>query len=64
MGLLPLPATTRSISLNSGLTRSTAMGALEQLATQGLVERHDDTGRSTWSLPLEVRTVLDEMWGR
>ncbi|WP_374688541.1 hypothetical protein [Promineifilum sp.] len=64
MGLLPLPATTRAISLNSGVTRSTALVTLEQLAAQGLAVRHDDTGRATWSLPGEVRRVLDEMWGR
>lgn len=62
MGLLPLPAATRKISLNCGLTRSTVLVALEQLATQGLVERHDD-GRPVWSLPAPVRRVLDEVWG-
>lgn len=63
MGLLPLPAATRKISLNCGLTRSTVLVALEQLATQGLVERHDDGGRPVWSLPAPVRRVLDEVWG-
>ncbi|HMT19926.1 MAG TPA: hypothetical protein PKE20_01550 [Promineifilum sp.] len=63
MGLLPLPAATRKISLNCGLTRSTVLVALEQLATQGLVERHDDGSRPVWSLPAPVRRVLDEVWG-
>jgi hypothetical protein len=63
MGLLPLPAATRKISLNCGLTRSTVLVALDQLATQGLVERREGDGRAVWSLPPEVRRVLDEVWG-
>jgi hypothetical protein len=63
MGLLSLPAATRKISLNCGLTRSTVLIALDQLATQGLVIRHDDDTRVMWSLPESVRRVLDEVWG-
>lgn len=63
MGLLPLPAATRKISLNCGLTRSTVLVALDQLATQGLVERREGDGRAVWSLPPDVRRVLDEVWG-
>lgn len=62
MGLLPLPAPTRKISLNCGLTRSTVLTALEQLAVQGLVVRHEESGHATWSLPAAVRDVLDEIW--
>lgn len=63
MGLLPLPAPTRKISQNCGLTRSTVLIALEQLAGQGLVERHDEGTRAVWSLPAAVMGVLDEVWG-
>jgi hypothetical protein len=62
MGLLLLPATTRTISLNCGLTRSTVLMALEQLAAQGLVER-DGEVRPVWSFPVAVRQVIDEVWG-
>ena len=64
MGLLPLPAATRRISQNCGLTRSTVLIALEQLAGQGLVERRDEGTRAVWSLPAAVMGVLDEVWGR
>lgn len=63
MGLLPLPATTRQISLHGGLTRSTVISAMEQLVQQELVQRHHDGLRSTWSLPNGVQRVLDEVWG-
>lgn len=63
MGLLPLPATTRQISLHGGLSRSTVIGAMEQLVRQELVRRHDDGLRPTWSLPDGVQRVLDEVWG-
>lgn len=63
MGLLPLPATTRQISLQGGLSRSTVIGAMEQLVRQELVWRHDDGLRPTWSLPDGVQQVLDEVWG-
>jgi hypothetical protein len=62
MGLVVLPATTRTISLKCGLTRSTVLAALEQLAAQGLVER-DGELRPVWSLPAAVRAVVDEVWG-
>lgn len=67
MGLLPLPAATRKISLNCALTRATVLSALEQLAAQGLVERHDQKenklAATKWSLPEPVRKVLDDVWG-
>lgn len=63
MGLLPLPATTRQISLHSGLTRSTVLGAMGALVSQELVRRHDDGLRPSWSLPDGVQRVLDEVWG-
>jgi len=63
MGLLPLPATTRQISLHGGLSRSTVLIAMEQLVRQELVRRHDDGLRPTWSLPDGVQRVLDEVWG-
>lgn len=63
MGLLPLPATTRAITLNCGLTRSTVLVALEQLTGQGLVLRHLDGRHIAWSLPEAVQEILDEVWG-
>lgn len=67
MGLLPLPAATRKISLNCGLTRATVLTALEQLAAQGLVERRDDATNklspTKWALPEPVRRVLADVWG-
>lgn len=67
MGLLPLPAATRKISLNCGLTRATVLTALEQMAALGLVERRDDPtnklSSTKWSLPEPVRRVLDEVMG-
>ena len=63
MGLLPQPVTTRQISLHGGLSRSTVLGAMEQLVRQELVRRHDDGLRPTWSLPEGVQRVLDEVWG-
>lgn len=62
MGLVALPATTRAISLKCGLTRSTVIAALDQLAIQGLVEREGEL-RPVWSLPAAVRAVVDEVWG-
>jgi hypothetical protein len=62
MGLVALPATTRTISLRCGLTRSTVVAALDQLATLGLVEREGEL-RPVWSLPAAVRAVVDEVWG-
>jgi hypothetical protein len=38
------------------------VAALDQLAIQGLVER-DGELRPVWSLPAEVRRVVDEVWG-
>lgn len=63
MGLLPLPATTRQISLHGGLTRSTVLSAMEQLVRQELVHKHHDGLRPTWSLPAGVQRVLAEVWG-
>lgn len=62
MGLLPLPTTTRKISMNCGMTRSTVLQTLEQLLIQGLVERRDGGAWPLWSLPAAVQNVLDEMW--
>ena len=62
MGLLPLPVVTRKISLNCGLTRSTVLVAMEQLAIQGLITRHEIDGRRAWSFPATVRKVIDEVW--
>lgn len=64
MGLLPLPAATRAISLNCGLTRSTVLIALEQLTEQALVVRQEPSTRQMWSLSEEVRRVLGEVWSR
>lgn len=63
MGLLPLPATTRKISLKCGLTRSTVLIALNQLSDQGLVVRGEEGGRPIWSLPETVREMMKEIWG-
>lgn len=63
MGLVALPAPTRTISLNCGMSRSTVLVALDSMAAQGLVLRHDDDIRPRWSLPATVRAVLDEVWG-
>lgn len=62
MGLLPLPVATRKISMSCQVSRSTALVALNQMAAQGLVMRHEIDGRPAWSLPEEVRAVLEEMW--
>jgi hypothetical protein len=64
MGRLPLPATTRRISLACQLSRAAAKAALEQLAGQGLVEVNDDGLRAMWSLGEEVRRLLAEVWGQ
>lgn len=63
MGLLPLPVATRRISLRCDLTRSTVMVALEQMAAQGLVERHTEGLRAVWSLNDDVRRLVAEVWG-
>ena len=63
MGRLPLPATTRRISLTCHLSRAAAKAALEQLAAQGLVTLHANGPRAMWSLGEEVRRLLAEMWG-
>lgn len=63
MGLLSLPAVTRKISLKCGLTRSTVLIALDQLATQGLVVREEQDGRAAWTLPAPVQRVIREVWG-
>ncbi len=63
MGRLPLPATTRRISLSCHLSRAAAKAALEQLAAQGLVTLHANGPRAMWSLGEEVRRLLAEMWG-
>ena len=63
MGLLPLPATTRRIGLACQLSRSAAKAALEQLATQGLVEIDDSGVRALWSLGEEMGRLLDGVWG-
>jgi hypothetical protein len=62
MGMMELPATTRTISLRCGLARATALGALEQMVTQGLVRREGEL-RPQWSLPRPVRRLMDEIWG-
>ncbi len=63
MGLLTLPAVTRKISLKCGLSRSTVLGALDQLATQGLVVRVEQDGRAAWGFPAAVQKVIDEVLG-
>jgi hypothetical protein len=63
MGRLPLPATTRKISLECGLTRSAVKAALEQMAGMGLVVRHEDPFRAKWSLGEAARVLLDAVWG-
>jgi hypothetical protein len=62
MGMMELPATTRTISLRCGLARATALGALEQMDTQGLVRREGEM-RPQWSLPRPVKRLMDEIWG-
>ncbi|MBP6016094.1 MAG: hypothetical protein KA586_05185 [Candidatus Promineofilum sp.] len=63
MGLLPQPVVTRRISLKCEVSRSTTLGALQHLAQQGLVIRHEIDGRAAWSLPDSVRRVVDVVWG-
>lgn len=63
MGLLPLPAVTRKISLKAGLTRSTVLIALDQLSIQGLVVREERGGRAAWTFPAPVQRVIREVWG-
>ncbi|MCL4805022.1 MAG: hypothetical protein KJ046_12045 [Anaerolineae bacterium] len=62
MGLLPLPVATRKISLQCGLSRSTTLVALDQMADQGLIMRHQVSGRVVWSFPEEVRRLVAEVW--
>ncbi len=62
MGLLSLPAVTRQISLKSGISRSTALGALVQMDELGLVVQHQIDGRAAWSLPDAARKLVDEVW--
>lgn len=63
MGLLPLPAVTRRISLSCSLTRSTVLVALNHLVDQGLVVREEVDGRAAWSFPADVRQVIQDVWG-
>jgi hypothetical protein len=61
MGLVKLPATTRTISLRCGLTRSTVLTMLNQMADQELVERDGDL-RPVWSLSAALRKVVKAVW--
>lgn len=63
MGLLPLPAVTKKISLQCGVSRSTALVALDQMTLQGLVVREEVDGRAVWSFPDHVGAIVKEVWG-
>lgn len=63
MGLLSLPAVTKKISLQCGVSRSTALVALDQMTLQGLVVREEMDGRAVWSFADEVRRLVAEVWG-
>jgi len=62
MGMMALPATTRTISLRCEMARQTVLTTLEQLEMQGLVRREGEF-RPQWSLPLPVSRLMDEIWG-
>lgn len=62
MGLLPLPVATRRISNQCGISRSTALAALVQMADQGLVVRQLVDGHAAWSFSDDVRRLIDEIW--
>lgn len=63
MGLLPLPAVTKKISLQCGVSRSTALVALDQMTVQGLVVRQEVDGRAAWSFAEDVARLVAEVWG-
>lgn len=62
MGLLPQPVVTRRISLKCEISRSTALVALEQLAQQGLIIRHEIDGRAAWAFPAAVERIIQSVW--
>lgn len=63
MGLLPLPVATRKISLQCGVSRSTALVALDQMTDQGLIVCHRINGRVAWSFSEDVRQLIEDIWG-
>ncbi|MCA9865123.1 MAG: hypothetical protein KIS95_04920 [Anaerolineae bacterium] len=62
MGLLPQPVVTRRISLRCEISRSTTLVALEHLASQGLVIRHEIDGRAAWAFPAAVERLIQSVW--
>lgn len=62
MGLLELPVVTRKISMKCGVSRSTALTALEQMVELGLVVRQRVDGHAAWSFPDAVREVVEKVW--
>ncbi len=62
MGLLPQPVVTRRISLKCQISRSTTLVALEHLAQQGLVIRHEIDGRAAWAFPAVVARIIQSVW--
>ncbi len=62
MGLLPQPVVTRRISLKCEISRSTTLVALENLARQGLVIRHEIDGRAAWAFPAAVERIIRSVW--
>ena len=63
MGLMPLPALTRQIGFQCGLSRSTTLTALSQLLIQGLITRETRGDRDMWAFPASVQQVIKEVWG-
>jgi len=63
MGLMPLPALTRQIGFQCGLSRSTTLTALSQLLIQGLITREKRGDRDMWAFPASVQQVIKEVWG-
>lgn len=62
LGLLELPATAGRISKECRVSRGTAIGALGQLAEQGMVVAVDTSQATIWTVPSQVRQFLDATW--
>lgn len=62
MGLLDLPVPTRKISMKCGVSRSTALTALDQMVEKGMVLKQRIDGHAVWSFADAVRPVIDRVW--